>query len=224
MATNRYPRLTGSKKIKQDYIKINESLDMIEDDVRYLEDGVIEVAREVTETQESTAQSINNVQEQINTLVINGDSSAAAAQAAIDANGHNYGNLKVRLDAEHEQVTSQLADTEQRKADKTEVNELATAKADKADVISLVTEVNQKADTEYVDNLVGRLGNMSPKDAFPTLATLQATYPTGADGLYLVSETNHWYYWNGTAWTDGGAYQAMPWAEFMTTQDEPWEV
>lgn len=49
-------------------------------------------------------------QAQINTLVLNGDSSPAASQAAVDATGHDYGNLKVRLDTEHTAVSEQLAD------------------------------------------------------------------------------------------------------------------
>src|SRR5690606_13090226 len=57
-------------------------------------------------------QAIDNVQEQVNTLVLNGDSSVAAKQAAIDANGHDYQNLKLRLDTEHTQLAEQLADTE----------------------------------------------------------------------------------------------------------------
>lgn len=56
-------------------------------------------------------QAIDNIQTQINTLVLNGDSSAAAAQAAVDANGHDYGNLKLRLDTEHTQLSEQLAET-----------------------------------------------------------------------------------------------------------------
>ena len=86
---NKYANLTGTNRIADEYDLITKGFDSVEEDVKYLEDGLSEVAREVTETQDSTAQSINNVQEQINTLVLNGDSSVAAAQAAIDANGHN---------------------------------------------------------------------------------------------------------------------------------------
>lgn len=52
-------------------------------------------------------------QAQIDTLVLNGDSSPAAAQAAVDATGHDYGNLKVRLDTEHTAFSEQLADAAQ---------------------------------------------------------------------------------------------------------------
>lgn len=51
-------------------------------------------------------------QAQMNTLVLNGDSSPAASQAAVDSTGYDYQNLKLRLDTEHEQLSTQLADIE----------------------------------------------------------------------------------------------------------------
>lgn len=48
----------------------------------------------------------------------------------------------------------------------------------------------------------------SPKGVYATLSALQAAYPTGAEGIYVVQADGHWYYWNGNAWTDGGVYQA----------------
>ncbi|QWU17398.1 Pectate lyase superfamily protein [Paenibacillus sophorae] len=53
---------------------------------------------------------VDSVQQQLNTAVMEGDSGPAAAQAAIDATGHDYGNLKVRLDTEHTAVSAQLAE------------------------------------------------------------------------------------------------------------------
>lgn len=52
-----------------------------------------------------------NLQAQVDTLIINGDSSPAAAQAAINAVGVNKGTLKARLDDDYNKVTQQLADT-----------------------------------------------------------------------------------------------------------------
>lgn len=61
----------------------------------------------------TTKQAVDNLQTQVNTLVVSGDSSPAAAQAAIDSEGHDYGNLKLRLDTEHGQLTAQLAEDTQ---------------------------------------------------------------------------------------------------------------
>src|SRR5690606_15770951 len=51
----------------------------------------------------------DNIQAQVNTLVVNGDSSPAAAQAAVDAKGVDKGNLKRRLDDDYNELSSQLA-------------------------------------------------------------------------------------------------------------------
>jgi hypothetical protein len=51
---------------------------------------------------------IKEVQSQINKLVVEGDSSPAAAQAAVDANGVDKGNLKKRLDDDYIEVTTKM--------------------------------------------------------------------------------------------------------------------
>lgn len=47
----------------------------------------------------------------------------------------------------------------------------------------------------------------SPTGAYANLAALQAAYQTGEDGVFVVKDTGHWYFWNGSAWEDGGEYQ-----------------
>ena len=54
-----------------------------------------------------------SVQEQFNQIVINGDSSVEAAQARVDASGQTNPTLKARLDKEHNEVTTQLAQNTQ---------------------------------------------------------------------------------------------------------------
>ncbi len=53
-----------------------------------------------------------STQTQLDTIVIDGDSSVEAAQARVDAEGTAYGTLKERLDSEHQDVSAQLAETE----------------------------------------------------------------------------------------------------------------
>lgn len=50
-----------------------------------------------------------NTQTQLDTIVIEGDSSVEAAQARVDADGNPHTTLKERLDFEHNQLSSQLA-------------------------------------------------------------------------------------------------------------------
>jgi hypothetical protein len=86
-------------------VKLNNAIQQAEDAKNVAND-----AKTVAEDAKSTA---TNVQEQFNQVVIEGDSSVEAAQARVDKDGHTYTTLKERLDTEHEQVVSQLAQTEQ---------------------------------------------------------------------------------------------------------------
>lgn len=55
-------------------------------------------------------------------------------------------------------------------------------------------------------------GSGVPKNTFATLAALQADASANTlDGMkstYVVVADGKWYYWNGTLWTAGGAYQS----------------
>lgn len=67
-------------------------------------------------------------------------------------------------------------------------------------------DVNEQIDA--IENQVQQVASGSPKGVYATLADLQTAYPTGTTGIYVVSADGHWYYWSGSAWTDGGTYQA----------------
>ncbi|HFI0414923.1 TPA: hypothetical protein ACGOYS_000271 [Streptococcus suis] len=59
------------------------------------------------------------------------------------------------------------------------------------------------------------LTNISPKAIVESLNTLISTYPTGAEGVFITADTGHWYFWNGSSWEDGGAYQSPMPADFV---------
>lgn len=69
-------------------------------------------------------------------------------------------------------------------------------------------------------NLIQSAASGSPKGAYPTLSALQSAFPTGTNGIYVVSENGHWYYWSGTAWIDGGVYQAREIADKSITPNK----
>lgn len=71
-----------------------------------------------------------------------------------------------------------------------------------------VAKIKGKADTSYVDTKVAAVASGSPKGTYATLAALQTAFPTGNTNIYVVTADGKWYYWNGTAWTAGGTYQA----------------
>lgn len=48
----------------------------------------------------------------------------------------------------------------------------------------------------------------SPKGTYALLTDLTTAFPTGNSNVYLVTADGKWYYWNGSAWTAGGTYQA----------------
>lgn len=52
--------------------------------------------------------------------------------------------------------------------------------------------------------------DMSPTDTFENLAKLKEKYPNGQQGVFVVQDTGHWYFWSelDEIWKDGGAYQA----------------
>lgn len=82
---------------------------------------------------------------------------------------------------------------------------LVTTKADKSYVD---TNNALKADLSFVTTQFTNIGNNSPKGVYATLSALQAAYPTGTTGVYLVTADGKWYYWSGSSWTVGGTYQA----------------
>ena len=64
----------------------------------------------------------------------------------------------------------------------------------------------QEQGEQFEQDVRETIGNGSPKGVYATLSDLESAYPTGTAGIYVVSADGHWYYWNGSAWTDGGAY------------------
>ena len=89
-----------------------------------------------------------------------------------------------------------------------------------AQLTGLTNGLAQKADKSYVDTQISNIGDASPKGVFATLADLQTAYPSGTTGIYVVSADGHWYYWNGSAWTDGGVYQSTGIAPKSITADK----
>ena len=64
-----------------------------------------------------------------------------------------------------------------------------------------------KADKTFVDSQFASIVSGTPKGTFATLAELQTAYPSGTEGVFLVFENGHWYYY-ASGWKDGGIYQS----------------
>lgn len=109
----------GAGLAGEDRVKENQNLEMIEQEFNSLDSIKEDSAAAKLSALEALAKAdaadslSRNVQTQLNTIVVEGDSSPQAEQASVGAGGEDYGgNLKARLDAEYNQTATQLAETE----------------------------------------------------------------------------------------------------------------
>lgn len=86
----------------------------------------------------------------------------------------------------------------------------------KADVLDVTDKLSKKADKSFVDAQFATIVSGSPKGTYTTLAALKTAYPNGANGVFLVLEDGHWYYY-ASGWKDGGVYQGVGIADGTVT-------
>ena len=55
------------------------------------------------------------------------------------------------------------------------------------------------------DNVLSLIGSLKPSGT-DTSANILAF--TSNKGIYVATDNGYWYYWNGSAYTDGGVYQS----------------
>jgi len=194
-STNEFPIL---QKLVQDVHTIIPMLPEIQQ-IAFEMPGIIEFfdAAEVSEVQrvanENTRQaqeaarqaSIADIINQFNNLV-----TAKQQEAEVIIARDGEANLKARLDRDKQELSSQLAQT----ATKEELLELN----------------RRKADQSFVDSQFATIVSGAPRGTYTDLNALREAYPEGTEGVMLVLDDGHWYYWNETAqdWLDGGIYQA----------------
>lgn len=90
----------------------------------------------------------------------------------------------------------------------TNVSYLDNTKADKDEMNVKIKLLNDlKADKTLVDAQFASIVSGAPKGTFTTLNALKEAYPKGTEGVFLVLENGHWYYY-ANGWLDGGVYQA----------------
>jgi len=135
---------------------------------------------------------VNNFQSQINQIVVAGSIDPETAQARIEVDGTVHTTLKERLDTQNSEITLQLAETRQ-----------------------------QKADIAYVDEEIQQVADGAPKGAYIDLTALQTAFPAGDTGNYVLQSDGHIYTWNGSAWGDTGIlYQAVGIADNTVTSNK----
>ena len=74
----------------------------------------------------------------------------------------------------------------------------------------VTAQLVQKANQAFVDSQLSTIVSGAPKGTYTDLTALQTAYPNGAEGIFLVLENGHWYYWHTdtSVWSDGGVYQS----------------
>ncbi len=70
-------------------------------------------------------------------------------------------------------------------------------------------EENIENRVNNVETMAQSLANGGARGVYATLSALQSDNPSH-DYIYVVLADGHWYYWNGSAWTDGGAFISAP--------------
>lgn len=99
---NKYANLVPQNKIKDEYSKINSGFQKVQNDVEPLDPKINKVDNEAKQRDDY-------LQKQLDTIIIEGDSSVEAAQARVEEDGTVNPTLKARLDKKDQEFTSQLA-------------------------------------------------------------------------------------------------------------------
>jgi hypothetical protein len=99
-------------------------------------------------------------------------------------------------------------------ASQAQLDSLTTSLAEKAKQTDLILKADKTlVDANYstLNTKINSQASGSPKGSYATVTALQTAFPTGNANIYLVTTgatAGHWYYWNASAWTDGGVYQS----------------
>ena len=75
---------------------------------------------------------------------------------------------------------------------------------------SMTQNLDGKASTKWIESKLNAISSSAPKAVLSSLEEIQRTYPNGANGIVVASNTGKWYYFNesGRRWTEGGVYQS----------------
>jgi len=110
------PKLQPSDRSVEAYEKINKSIDHANEannessQANTTANEAKQISNDAKQIASESNQKSDSTQDQLDQVVIDGDSSVEAAQARVDTDGVSHQTLKERLDDEHTEVTTQLAD------------------------------------------------------------------------------------------------------------------
>ncbi len=175
--------------LAEGYPKINAAIQKA-DQAFVVADNAVDTANNALAVANQSLANSQSTQEQLNQIVIDGDSSVEAAQARVNAdNTKTYDTLKERLDSEYVELSSQLAEIPNQeyiteKVKITDFNAALTSKADKNEI----STVNDR-----IDNLIIPLSpensNVEVTDSHVSIAR-NRTFSTLPDRLEAIERTS----------------------------------
>jgi plastocyanin len=90
---------------------------------------------------------------------------------------------------------------------------------DKTSLVNALKEVKNQAVTNQ--NAITGMGQLKFIGVYATLSDLQTAYPSGINGIALVTADGYGYYWNGLgSWTKGSQFQSTGLADGSVTVDK----
>lgn len=80
---------------------------------------------------------------------------------------------------------------------------------DVAFIIKKSVGINQNQAEDYITTI----GAIGVKGVYNNLQALISAKPAGDIGIYVTTDTGHWFFWNGTNWQDGGQFLAAQFSQ-----------
>lgn len=108
-------------------------------------------------------------------------------------------------------MTALDAEVKANRAELTNINDHLAGVEQQIAIHDIVTIPQHQEDLKNISNAIDeRLANIKTAPvAVENAATLQQTYPNGADGIFITADTGHKWLWLSGVWTDCGEYQAI---------------
>jgi lysophospholipase L1-like esterase len=117
-----------------------------------------------------------------------------------DVNKYNIDKVNDRIDQTNQKIDEVISSSDEFRTD------IDTLKINKADKAFVTAQLEQKAELSYIDLRVAGVVSGAP-----IVASLAVNMTDRSKNyIYVGSEpgyiAGHWYWWSGSAWTDGGVY------------------
>lgn len=88
--------------------------------------------------------------------------------------------------------------------------EILNARGGQSSLDSRLDEIETKESENYksLNDKIINFQNYGIKGVLASLSEIQSKYPTGSTSIFVANDNKHWYFWNGSAWVDGGAFNS----------------